>query len=290
MSVIRFALSLTFSSVFLTAANAAEQDFDSVEITATPAGGAVTMLQGSGGNIAVSIGDDGVLMVDDQFAPLAGKIKTAIRALGGDLPTYLINTHWHGDHSGGNEEFSDSATIIAHNNVRVRMSDPANERVPQSWPVITYGNDLAVHFNGEEIRLIYLPDGHTDGDTAIWFTRSGVIHMGDAYVTEGFPFVDLNSGGTVDGLVRNHEELLAALPDDIVIIPGHGNLATKAQMAAWIGMVRMTAALVTEQMTAGKSLTDIVAAGLPAEYERWGRGFISEEDWITAVYNDTQGN
>ena len=263
---------------------AAETDFDAVQITATPVAGKITMLQGNGGNIAVSLGDDGVLMVDDQFAPLSDKIKAAITKLGGSAPELLLNTHWHGDHSGGNENFADKATIIAHDNVRVRIADPANERVAAALPVITFATGLSIHCNGEEIKLIHLPHGHTDGDSAVWFTGSNVIHMGDEYVVGGFPFIDLNSGGSVEGLIDNHANILAQIPDNIRVIPGHGGLSTKAEMASWIEGVRTTAKIVTDQMIAGKTLAAIIEQGLPEQYASWGMGFINEAAYITAVY------
>lgn len=266
---------------------AAETDFDAVQITATPVAGKITMLQGNGGNIAVSLGDDGVLMVDDQFAPLSDKIKAAITKLGGSAPELLLNTHWHGDHSGGNENFADKATIIAHDNVRVRIADPANERVAAALPVITFANGLSIHFNGEEIKLIHLPHGHTDGDSAVWFTGSNVIHMGDEYVVGGFPFIDLNSGGSVEGLIDNHANILAQIPDNIRVIPGHGGLSTKAEMASWIEGVRTTAKIVTDQMIAGKTLAAIIEQGLPEQYATWGMGFINEAAYITAVYTSS---
>jgi len=266
---------------------AAETDFDAVQITATPVAGKITMLQGNGGNIAVSLGDDGVLMVDDQFAPLSDKIKAAITKLGGSAPDLLLNTPWHGDHSGGNENFADKATIIAHDNVRVRIADPANERVAAALPVITFANGLSIHFNGEEIKLIHLPHGHTDGDSAVWFTGSNVIHMGDEYVVGGFPFIDLNSGGSVEGLIDNHANILAQIPDNIRVIPGHGGLSTKAEMASWIEGVRTTAKIVTDQMVAGKTLAAIIEQGLPEQYASWGMGFINEAAYITAVYTSS---
>lgn len=280
--------SLLLPSVLLASAvSAAETDFDAIQISTTPAAGNITMLQGSGGNIAVSLGTDGVLMVDDQFLPLADKIKAAIRDLGGDLPTFLLNTHWHGDHSGSNEAFADNSIIIAHDNVRVRLGAPDSERAPESMPVITYADGLSIHFNGEAIRLIHMPTGHTDGDTVVWFTGSNVIHLGDDYVSTGFPFVDLTSGGNVAGLIGNHETLLAQLPDNITIIPGHGNLATKAQFAEWVAMVKTTATIVVDKIAVGKSLDEILVEALPAEYAPWGTGFISEAAWITAIYNST---
>jgi len=278
---------LLFSSVFSLSALGAEQDFSGVEITATPVAGKVQMLQGSGGNIAVSIGADGVLMVDDEFGPLADKIKAAIRSLGGDAPAFLLNTHWHGDHTGSNEFFADRATIIAQENIRLRLADPGAARVPEALPVITFEDGLSIYFNGEEIRLTHLPDGHTDGDTAVWFTGSNVLHTGDQYFNRAFPFVDLSSGGSVVGLVQSVEALIPQLPDDIRIIPGHGALSTKAEYASWLAGVKATAEIVMAKMAAGKSLQDIIGEGLPAEYESWGKGFINEAAWITAIYNST---
>lgn len=276
-----------FFSAFSLRVQAAEDDFDAVQVTATAVAGNIHLLQGSGGNIAVSVGADGVLMVDDQFAPLAGKIKQTIARLGGAAPKFLLNTHHHGDHSGGNENFADTATIIAHDNVRIRLADPEANRVPAALPIITYESGLSLHFNGEEVRVMHLPHGHTDGDSAIWFTRSNVLHMGDEFVVGAFPFVDLNSGGSVAGLIENHQKLLPQLPDDIQIIPGHGALSTKAEMAAWIAGVQASAEYVLDQVAAGTDLKDILEEGLPDEYESWGRGFISEEAWIRAIYDSS---
>jgi cyclase len=271
--------------IFITFTSQAQQNFDNVVISTTPVAGNIYMLQGSGGNIAVSIGVDGVLMVDDQYAPLAGKIKTAIRDLGGEAPSFLMNTHWHGDHSGGNEEFSDEATIIAHNNVLVRLADPTSGRVSESFPTITYADSLSLHFNNEEVRAIHLPNGHTDGDSAIWFTESNVLHMGDEFFGSNFPFVDLNSGGSVVGLIRNLNRILELIPDNIMIIPGHGSLSSKAQFADYVNNVKATSMIIIERIYAGDPLESIIADGLPAQYESMGGGFISEEAWINTIYN-----
>lgn len=265
----------------------AQNDFDAASINARHVSGNVymLMLQGAGaGNIALSMGEDGVLMVDDQFAPLAEKIQAAINDIGGDAPRFLMNTHWHGDHTGGNEEFSDEAIIIAQDNVRVRLADPASGRVPESFPVITYADSISVHFNGEEIRATHLANGHTDGDSMIWFKDSHVIHMGDHYFGTAFPFVDLSSAGSVLGLVRNLNVALALMPDDIYIIPGHGELSTKADFAAYIDGVTETSNIVINKIDQDMSLEQILAEGFPAEYDSWGLGFINEEAWITTIY------
>ncbi len=283
-----FSRLLLLAALLAAGTEAAEQDFSAVQITSMPVSGNVHLLPGTGaGNIAVSLGADGVLMVDDQFAPLADKIKAEIARLGGQSPRLLLNTHFHADHSGGNERFADAATIIAHENVRVRLLDPEAPRAPAALPLLTYADGLSLHFNGEEIRLIHLPHGHTDGDSAVWFTASNVLHMGDEYVVGGFPFVDLLSGGSVEGLIENHERLVGQLPDDIKIIPGHGPLSTKAEMQAWIGMVKTTAGLVMEQVVRGRSLEQIKAQGLPPEFAAYGTGFINEAAWIDAIYRSS---
>jgi glyoxylase-like metal-dependent hydrolase (beta-lactamase superfamily II) len=278
-------LTLLFSGLFALAPFAAAQDLDAVTITATPVAGNVQLLQGQGGNIAVSIGDDGVLMVDDQFGPLADKLKAKIAELGGGNPAFLLNTHWHGDHTGGNEFFADDATIIAHDNVRLRLADPGAARAPGALPVITFSDGISVHYNGEEIRLIHLPDGHTDGDSAVWFTGSKVVHMGDDYVNNGFPFIDVQSGGTLQGFMDNSARMLTLLPDDVTLIPGHGTLATKAEFATWAADVKETVTLVQAKMKEGKDLQSIIAEGLPDKYDSWGQGFINESAWITTIYN-----
>jgi cyclase len=279
---------LVAAVISATAINAAETDFDAVQITSQAVAGKITLLQGNGGNIGLSIGADGVLMIDDQYAPLSDKIKAKIKELGGDLPKYLLNTHWHGDHSGGNENFAAASTIIAQDNVYARIADPANKRAPAALPDLTFDEGLTMHFNGEEIRLIHLPHGHTDGDTAVWFTSSNVIHMGDEYVVGTFPFIDLESGGSAEGLIENNKKIQALIPDDIKIIPGHGPLSNKAEMVAWMAKVESSAKLITDQMLAGKSLDAILAQGLPAEYDSMGTGFINEEAYIRAVYSSSQ--
>src|ERR1041385_3381718 len=187
----------------------AQGDLSKVEIKSTQVSGNVYMLEGSGGNIGVSVGADGILIVDDQFAPLADKIRAALKKLGEGKLKYILNTHWHGDHTGGNKEFGPEAPIIAHDNVRKRLSteqhsDFFKETTPASpkeaLPVITFDQALSVHFNGEEIRAIHFPHGHTDGDSVIFFSASNVVHLGDDFFAGRFPFVDLESGGSVEGL------------------------------------------------------------------------------------------
>ncbi len=263
-----------------------QQDYSNVEIKATKVAGNVYMLQGRGGNIGVSVGEDGVLMVDDQFAPLAEKIKAAIKELGGDSPKFILNTHYHGDHTGGNAEFSADGTIIAHTNIRKRLADkPKN-----LWPVITFDQSLSIHMNGEEIKAIHYPKGHTDGDAIIFFTGSNVVHMGDHLFNKMFPYVDLNSGGTVQGFMANTKKTLDEIQEDVKIIPGHGPLASKGDLQENYRMLEETVALVTQKMKAGTSLDDIKKEGLQEEWKSWSWNFITEEKWIETIYNSYSEN
>src|SRR5688572_11954382 len=214
---------------------AQQPDYSQVQIKATKVAGNVYMLEGRGGNIGVSVGSDGILIVDDQFAPLAEKIKAALKTLGEGKLKFVLNTHWHSDHTGGNVVFGPEAPIIAHDNVRQRLATEQKSEVfksttpaspKEALPVITFGQSLSVHFNGEEIKVIHYPRGHTDGDSVIFFNGSNVVHMGDNFFAGRFPFVDLESGGSVEGLIKNIGEVIAKLPAGVRIIPGHGPISS----------------------------------------------------------------
>jgi cyclase len=270
------------------------QDYSNIQIKATKISGNVYMLEGSGGNIGVSVGPDGVLIVDDQYAPLAEKIKATLKSLGEGKLRFILNTHWHGDHTGGNEALGKEGTIIAHDNVRKRMSTeqrleffkttvPASPR--GALPVITFDQNLSVHFNGEEIRAVHLPNGHTDGDIIIFFTTSNVVHMGDDFFTGSFPFVDLDSGGSVQGLAKNIGEIIPKIPAGAKIIPGHGPISTIDDLKAYHRMLVETTSFIQKKVAAKKSLAEIKKEGLPAEWKSWGAGFIKTEQWIELVHH-----
>ena len=269
----------------------AQTDFSKVEIKVTKVSGSVYMLEGAGGNIGVSVGADGILIVDDQFAPLAEKIRAALKTLGDGKLKFVLNTHWHGDHTGGNAQFSNEASIIAHDNVRKRLSTEQkvfNEKVPASpkeaLPVITFDNSLSVHFNNEEIRAIHFPHGHTDGDSVIFFTGSNVVHMGDDFFAGRFPFVDLENGGNVVSLAKNVGEVIGRLPNGVKIIPGHGPLSNIDDLKLYHRMLLETIDIVSKQAAAGKTLEQIKAAGLPDTWKSWGTGFIKTDQWIELIY------
>jgi glyoxylase-like metal-dependent hydrolase (beta-lactamase superfamily II) len=285
-------LLLTVVLLFAVSARA-QTDFSKVEIKATKVAGNVYMLEGSGGNIGVSVGDDGLLIVDDQFAPLADKIRAALKGLADKKLRFILNTHWHGDHTGGNVAFGPEATIIAHDNVRKRLATEQKSAVfnrttppspKEALPVITFNNSLSVHFNGEEIRAIHFPQGHTDGDSVIFFSSSNVVHLGDDFFAGRFPFVDLESGGTVEGLIKNIGELIEKIPAGAKLIPGHGPISTLDDLKSYHRMLQQTTEIVRQKIAAGKTVDQIKTEGLPTEWAPWGAGFIKTDRWVETIY------
>jgi glyoxylase-like metal-dependent hydrolase (beta-lactamase superfamily II) len=285
-------LLLTVSLLFAISAHA-QTDFSKVEIKATKVAGNVYMLEGAGGNIGVSVGDDGLLIVDDQFAPLADKIRAALKGLADKKLRFILNTHWHGDHTGGNIAFGPEAPIIAHDNVRKRLATEQKSTVfntttppspKEALPVITFNDSLSVHFNGEDIRAIHFPQGHTDGDSVIFFSASNVVHLGDDFFAGRFPFVDLDSGGSVEGLAKNIGELIGKIPADAKLIPGHGPISTLDDLKSYHRMLQQTTEIVRQKIAAGKTLDQIKSEGLPDEWKPWGAGFIKTDRWVETIY------
>ena len=273
--------------VVLSAATAfAQRDFSNVEIKVVPVAKNIYMLEGAGGNVGVSIGAEGNLIIDNQFAPLAPKIEAAVQQLNPGKIKYVLNTHHHGDHTGGNAYLGgNSAIIIAHDNVRKRLVSDANQK-KEAYPVITFGAAASVHFNGEEIKLLHHGPGHTDGDSIIHFTAANVVHMGDQFFNGGFPFVDLRSGGSVAGYLKTVADVLAKIPADAKVIPGHGKLATVDDLKNFHAMLVETTDIVKKGAAEGKSLADLKAAGLPEKFKSFGTGFINTDRWIETIYNE----
>lgn len=278
-------------ATFVWATGIQAQDFSKVEIKVIKVAGNIYMLEGAGGNIGVSVGSDGILIVDDQYAPLADKIKAALKTLGEGKLKFILNTHWHGDHTGGNATFGPDAPIIAHTNVRKRLAEGLN--VPnrntkpapkEALPVITFDDSLSVHFNGEDIRVIHVPRGHTDGDSVIYFPGANVVHMGDQFFVDRFPFVDLASGGDVEGYTKNVGDVLSKLPAGVKIIPGHGALSTAEDLKRFHRMLVETTDIVRKKIAAGKTLDQIKSEGLPEEWKSWGSGFIKQDPWLETIF------
>lgn len=285
--------------------HAQQPDFSKIEIKATRVAGDIFLLQGDGGNIAASVGKDGIVLVDDEFAPLATKIGAALKALGiTDKPVrFIINTHYHFDHTGGNLPFAnDGATIIAQDKVRERLISGGQagnggsvtfESKPSesgALPVITFEHDVSLHLNGEDIRALHYPAGHTDGDAIIFFPKANVVHMGDDYVRYGFPFIDIDAGGTVQGMIKACEDVIEKLPADVKVIPGHGDLSNLAEVREYVGMLKATSAAVGAALKAGKTLDQMKKEHVLAAWDkRYTGNFISTDAFIETLFNSLSG-
>jgi len=281
-----------FAALLIAAPTGAQQD---VDIEVVPVGDGVWMLTGQGGNVGIAAGADAVFIVDDQFAPLTERISAAIRELGFGDVDFVLNTHWHGDHTGGNENFGRAgALIVAHRNVRERMStdqfmEAMNRTVeaspPEALPVVTFTNDVAFHINGDDIEAIHVPAAHTDGDALVLFRGANVIHMGDTFFAGRYPFIDLSSGGSIDGVIAAAEAAMALADENTRIIPGHGPLSSLDDLEGYREVLSAVRQRVAEMIGEGMSEDDVVAAAPSAEWdESWGGGFIGPEAFLRSVY------
>ena len=301
MRNVRSWLAATAAVLVATAAGAQERDFSKVEIQVTKVAGSVYMLKGAGGNIAASIGDDGIVLVDDQFAPLAEKIQAALKNQTSLPVRFVINTHWHGDHTGGNVPFGKTSTIIAQENVRKRLQsdgvagnagsihrdEPAQPK--EALPIITFKQDVTVHLNGEDIEAVFVPAGHTDGDSVVFFRGSNVVHMGDDFVTYGFPFIDVDSGGSIKGLIAALDTVLAKLPADVKVIPGHGTLSTIEDVRAFRQMLADTSAVVEKAIADGRTLEQMQKGKILEKWQKYSGDFVNTDVYIETVYNSLTG-
>jgi cyclase len=288
-----------------TAAAGQGQDFSKVEIKVSKVSGNIYMLEGAGGNIAASVGEDGIVIVDDQFAPLADKIQAALKNLGvTDRPVrFVINTHYHGDHTGGNEPFNNAgSTVIAHDNVRKRLESggtagnggsikmEVKPAVKSALPIITFEHDVTVHLNGEDIHAMHFPSGHTDGDSIIFFPKNNVVHMGDDFVRYGFPFIDVASGGSVQGIIEAMEKTTAQLPADVKVIPGHGALSNLDDVRAYTKMLRETSAVVQKALSEKKTLEQMKKEKILAPWQKFSGDFVNTDAFIETLYNSLTGH
>jgi glyoxylase-like metal-dependent hydrolase (beta-lactamase superfamily II) len=262
-----------------------------VTIKTTKVSGNVYLLQGRGGNIGALVGSEGILIVDDDYKAVSEKLRDALKELGSEKPRFIFNTHWHGDHTEGNQFFGKDSIIVAHKNVRQRLSQvntifgTRTTPYPEfALPMITYAESLSIHFNGEEVRAVYYPNGHTDGDTVVFFVKANVVHLGDDFFVGRFPFVDLENGGSVQGLLNNIAMLLKQIPADAKLIPGHGAISTIDDLKNYHQMLIDTSAIVQNAMKQKKTLDEIKKAGFPEKYKEWGTGFIKTDAWIETIY------
>ena len=273
------------------------QNFDSVKITTQKLSEHLYMLKGEGGNIGVLVGPDGTLMVDDQFGPLSNKINGAIKTIDPGEIRFEVNTHIHGDHSGGNENFKRmGVTVIAQDNVRKRMSSSAvnsktKEVIPprekDAWPVLTFPNTLNVHLNDEDIELIYMGPAHTDGDLAIWFKKANTFHLGDMFVTYGYPYIDYEGGGSINGFISNLDKLLLLMNDDTKVIPGHGPLCSKTDVKKFRDVLVDVRDQAAAALKKGKKPEEITGLSITDKYEaEWGKGFIKGKDFVLLIAQD----
>jgi len=281
--------------------SAQNNDFSKVQIKVTKVAGNVYMLEGAGGNIGASVGDDGIVVVDDQYAPLADRIQTALKGITDKPVRFVINTHYHEDHTGGNSYFQKQAPIIAHDNVRKwlelggtagnggSVKFEAKPAPKDALPIITFDHDVTVHLNGEDIRALYFPAGHTDGDAVIFFPKSNVVHMGDDFVTYGFPFIDVDSGGSIDGMIDGVEKVIGQVPADVKIIPGHGPVSSVTDVRAYLDMLKATREVVAKAIQSGQTLDQMKQAKLLDPWKKYSDKMINSDVFIETIYNSLTG-
>jgi cyclase len=285
------------AAVVLSAASVAaqQQDFSKVEIKPTKLADGLYMLTGAGGNMALSVGEDAVFLVDDQYAPLTERIKAAIAAITDKPVRFVLNTHWHFDHTGGNENLGQSGVlIVAHDNVRKRMSveqfiKDFNVKVPASpkaaLPIITFSETTTFHLNGEEIQAVHVSPAHTDGDSFVQYRKANVLHMGDTFFNGGYPFFDMSSGGSIEGMIGAAEKALSLCNPSTKIIPGHGPLADRKALESYLAMLKTSRDRIKSLVSAGKTLDEIIAAKPLAEFDgTWGTGFIQPDQFLRLLH------
>ena len=273
-----------------------QRDWDAIEIKTTHITDNISYLQGSGGNIGVLYGSDGVMMVDDQYGELSVKIKKALAELSSNNLKFIVNTHYHGDHTGGNENLAgDGVSIVAHQNVRERLGNTFYssmwkrevEAKPETfWPIITFNDEMTFHLNNEEVQIVHTPSGHTDGDALVFFKTSNVLHAGDGFVRYGYPFIDVSAGGSIDGMIATQEKILELTNADTKIIPGHGQISSIKDVKELLKMLNETRKIVADLKSNGKTIEECVSLSPLKEYhERWNGNFISSDLFVSLIYD-----
>jgi len=301
MSGSRISMKALIGGVLLSAVIAApafaQQNFDSVQIKADELADGIYMLTGAGGNIGVSAGEDGVFLIDDQFAPLTDKIVAAVKEISDEPIRFVLNTHWHQDHTGGNENLGNmGVTIVAHDNVRAVLSKDQflaafNRQVTAApaiaLPKITFNDTATFHLNEQTIRVTHLPNAHTGGDSFVQFVEADIIHTGDTFFNGFYPFIDVQNGGSVDGMIAAADTILEIAGPDTVIIPGHGPVSDRDGLMAFRDMLKAVRANVAAAMDGGKSVEDVVAAKPTSVTDaKWGNGFLKPDRFTQIVYSD----
>ena len=288
-------ISIIAASVLLVSSVQAQQNFDKVEIKTEKLSPTTYVLFGAGGNIGVSVGEDALFIIDDQYAPVSARIVAALKQISDKPIKFVLNTHWHGDHTGGNENMGKAgALIVAHDNVRKRMSTEQfitlfKSKVPPSpkvaLPVVTFSTDVTFHINGDEVFGFHVPKAHTDGDTIVQFKKSNVIHMGDIFFNGWYPFIDVSSGGSPEGVIAAADRVLAMSDDNTKIIPGHGPVSGKADLKNYRDMLSTVTGRIKALIKEGKKLDEIKAAKPSAEFdEKWGKAFISPNAFVEMLF------
>lgn len=285
-----------FAVLFLLSGSYSEgQDFSSVQVEAIKVSGNVYMLTGTGGNIGISAGKDCVFMIDASYAPLTEKIKAAIRTFSPKPTKFVVTTHWHQDHTGGNENLSrEGAIMVAHENVRKRLGSEQfvgffNRKIPpmaeSALPIITFSQDISFHLNGDDIFIFHVAPAHTDGDAIVHFRQSGVIHTGDIYFNGLYPFIDLSAGGSVDGVIAAVKQLISLCGNNTKVIPGHGPLSDKAGLEAYLKMLVTIRDRIANEIKAGKTLDEVIASKPTRDFDPiLGKGFLKPEQFVKIVY------
>ncbi|MBI3525720.1 MAG: MBL fold metallo-hydrolase [Betaproteobacteria bacterium] len=289
-----YVLALALLALSTSAFSQEEEDWSKIQLKASKVSGSVYMIdmvEGSGGfaggNIGVSVGSDGVVLVDAMFEPLAPKILAVLKTLSGKPVKFVINTHVHGDHTDGNAAFGPTATIIAHANTRqqllTRGQSPEDQPVPaHALPVITLNDELVLHQNGEDMRIVHFPHAHSDTDVIVFFPQSKVVHMGDIYFSGMFPFI--GRGGSVKGLVAALEKVLGEIPADTRVIPGHGPLSNTQELRATLAMLKETSAIVEDGIKRKVSLQRMIKDKVLAGYDKWAGGYINTDQYLEQMY------